>query len=324
MSANELRLFQGASLAAVLLLTLVAWLMLSRHDRLVFEKRRLEALEASERAALAQAEQSRKDAESARNEAEDALVARDVFLRTLAHDLKSPLASMAWQVQTLLRRARAGQFEPEQVQRELTSVAAQTAEAMAAIDELHDLTRAAAGTPLQLDCEYLDLAQEVRRVVASLPPGPLSDVRCEGEASGLIVNADRARLGRMLRNLIDNAIKYSPDGGDVVVWVGRGQAEDNRLWAEVQVRDHGLGIPETDLPHVFERYRRGSNVAHIDGEGLGLASVRHLAELHAGEVRVASQEGVGSTFTLRLPLVETPSPETPTPTETHTRALRDA
>ena len=304
MDMDDLRLVQGTSLAAVLLVTLVALLMLSRQERLVFEKQRLETLEASERAALAQAERSRQDAELARNEAEQALVTRDLFLRTLAHDLKTPLASMAWQIQVLLRRTRGGKLETAQIEHGLASIANQTADAVTAIDELHDLTRAAAGAPLQLDCEPLDLAEQVRRVVASLPPSPGSEVRCEVEASGVIVNADRARLGRMLRNLIDNAIKYSPDGGVVVITVGRTQSEDGRKWAEMHVRDQGLGIPVTDQPHVFERYRRGANVAHIEGEGLGLASVRHLAELHAGEVQVESEEGVGSTFTLRLPLLD--------------------
>jgi signal transduction histidine kinase len=68
------------------------------------------------------------------------------------------------------------------------------------------------------------------------------------------------------------------------------------------VTDHGLGIPSEDLPHIFERYRRASNVEHTYGEGLGLASVWHLMDLHGGEVLVESEVGVGSTFTVRLPL----------------------
>ena len=73
-------------------------------------------------------------------------------------------------------------------------------------------------------------------------------------------------------------------------------------WAVVQVQDYGLGIPRADVPHIFERYHRGQNVALIDGEGLGLASVRRLTELHGGSVEVRSKLGLGSTFTVKLPL----------------------
>jgi signal transduction histidine kinase len=302
---SELRLVQVSSLIAVLLLTLVAWLTFSRHERLVFETRRLERLESAERAALAEAQQSRLAEQTARAQAEEALIARDSFLRTLAHDLKAPLTSLAWRIQ-VLRRTTREQVDPTELQRELGTLADQTAEAMAAIDELHDLTRAAAGVPLQLQRETLDLAEQVRQVVESLPPTSPAEVRCDGVHAGVWVSADRARLGRVLRNLLGNAARYSPLGGVVVVWVGATRDDDGLEWAEVRVQDHGIGIPAVDLPHVFERYRRGSNVEHIAGEGLGLASVRNLVEVHGGRVFVESEEGVGSTFTVRLPRLPTP------------------
>jgi signal transduction histidine kinase len=168
------------------------------------------------------------------------------------------------------------------------------------IDELHDLTRAGSGVPLRLRCEPLDLGEEVKSVVQALPPG-LVGVRCEA-APAVVVEADRTRLARMLRNLLANAVKYSRAGGCVLVSVARTDEQGGRGWAEVRVRDEGLGIPAADLAHVFDRYRRGANVLHIDGEGLGLATVLHLAEQHGGQVLVDSQEGVGSTFTLRLPI----------------------
>src|SRR5262249_5980030 len=155
------RVFQISSLVAVLLLTLLAWLMLSRQERLVVETRRLERLEAAERAALAQAERSRDEAEGARNrieaaaqaeqaaraEAEDALATRDIFLRTLAHDLKTPLVGLAWQVELLQESVQERPVDLAHMASLLDNVGAQTAEAVAAIEELHDLTRAAAGTP---------------------------------------------------------------------------------------------------------------------------------------------------------------------------------
>jgi signal transduction histidine kinase len=79
--------------------------------------------------------------------------------------------------------------------------------------------------------------------------------------------------------------------------------ERDEDWAVVHVQDHGLGIPASDLPFIFERFRRGSNVAgHIPGEGLGLAGARQVLEQHGGSLEVVSTENVGSTFTVRLPL----------------------
>lgn len=116
-----------------------------------------------------------------------------------------------------------------------------------------------------------------------------------------MVDADRARLARVFDNLFDNALKYSPAGSEILVQVLR-ETADGSDWAAVRVRDAGIGIPASDLPHVFDRYQRGSNAGRIPGEGIGLASVRMLVELHGGHVDVASVDGQGTTFTVRLPL----------------------
>ena len=140
----------------------------------------------------------------------------------------------------------------------------------------------------------------------------------------------------MLDNLIANAIKYSPDGGDIVVTLaheqaaqpaqapqgGQHQSTERSAHTEhfqlggadgttagedavaIQVRDYGLGIPTDFLPHVFERFSRGRNVvSHLPGTGIGLAGVRQIVEQHGGTVEVQSEETVGSTFTVRLPRV---------------------
>jgi signal transduction histidine kinase len=109
---------------------------------------------------------------------------------------------------------------------------------------------------------------------------------------------DAVRLARVLDNLLDNAVKYSPRGGTVEVTIAR---EDGL--AVLSVADHGEGIPAADLPHIFERYRRGRNVeGRIPGTGIGLAGVQRIVELHDGTISVDSQVGGGTTFTLRLPL----------------------
>ena len=116
---------------------------------------------------------------------------------------------------------------------------------------------------------------------------------------------DTARLERVITNLVSNAIKYSPNGGEITLALER-EDEDAASWAVLKVYDQGIGIPAKDLPFIFDRFHRGSNVAgRIQGTGLGLASVRHIVEHHGGVIEATSQEGVGSTFVVRLPLTST-------------------
>src|SRR5262249_14012287 len=119
----------------------------------------------------------------------------------------------------------------------------------------------------------------------------------------LIGSWDAVRLERVLTNLVGNAIKYSPDGGPVAIELASEVDEQARGWAVIRVRDQGVGIPALDRPHVFERFRRGANVErHIAGTGIGLFGSRQIVEQHGGTISVESEEGVGSTFTVRLPL----------------------
>jgi signal transduction histidine kinase len=114
---------------------------------------------------------------------------------------------------------------------------------------------------------------------------------------------DGSRIERVVRNMLDNAIKYSPAGGDIVVHTRRDEDENGR-WGVVTIEDRGLGIPASDLPYVFDRFRRGGNVQrHIAGSGIGLTGAKQIVAQHGGAISVQSVEGEGSTFTLRLPLL---------------------
>ena len=104
-------------------------------------------------------------------------------------------------------------------------------------------------------------------------------------------------MQRVVANLLANAIKYSPAGGDVVVSV-----DVDGDSAVLTVRDEGMGIPATDLPHIFERFHRGSNVERISGTGIGLAGAKDIVELHGGTIEVTSVEGRGTMVAVRLPL----------------------
>lgn len=111
------------------------------------------------------------------------------------------------------------------------------------------------------------------------------------------MGAGRGRLERAFSNLLANAVKYSPDGGRIDV-----EMEMVGGSVEIVVRDEGVGIPSEDLPRVFDRFFRASNVQTLPGSGLGLSGVRYIVEGHGGTVTVASEAGRGSTFTVRLPM----------------------
>jgi signal transduction histidine kinase/CheY-like chemotaxis protein len=122
---------------------------------------------------------------------------------------------------------------------------------------------------------------------------------------GLIALVDPDRIAQVLINLVTNAIQYTPDEGKVIVSTGREKAE-GRDWAIVTVTDTGIGIPEDELPHIFERFFRGEKprLMQLPGTGLGLAIAKEIVELHGGRVTVESQVDAGSTFTVWLPLAE--------------------
>ena len=136
---------------------------------------------------------------------------------------------------------------------------------------------------------------------------------------------DADRLTRVLENLVANAIKYSPAGSTVVVRVDREEAPDGPL-AVLSIADQGVGIPAADLPHIFERFRRGGNVAgRIAGSGLGLWGSQRIVAQHGGTIAIDSTEGKGTTVTVRLPLKvgeEMPDDASPAPIEATAAPLR--
>jgi signal transduction histidine kinase len=107
----------------------------------------------------------------------------------------------------------------------------------------------------------------------------------------------------VLSNLLSNATRYTPEGGKVTVSTGLAEAYE-RVWATLAVADTGMGIPEHELPHVFERFFRGEKTQsmQVSGTGLGLAIAREIAQLHGGRITVESKMEEGSTFTVWLPL----------------------
>lgn len=172
----------------------------------------------------------------------------------------------------------------------------------AMINELLDVARLQMGRPLLLDRQPTDLAELARQVTTELQPSTdRHDIEIKAPTERKLGLWDKARLERVVTNLVSNAIKFSPEGGRVTLVV-RPEERDGEPWVALEVHDEGVGIPTDDLPRIFERFYRGSNVAGaIEGTGLGLTGSRHIVEQHGGQLLVESQQGRGSIFTLLLP-----------------------
>ena len=240
--------------------------------------------------------------ELATAELREQITTRDEFMAIVSHDLKSPLTFIKGMAHLRRRRAEATpQTEPlidalEQIEASAGRMAQQ-------LDELVDASRLEAGRPLELRRERMDLLALARQAVAEHQQTTDRHVlHVETDLEAVEGVWDEMRLARVLDNLLNNAIKYSPRGGTIAVGVSIDGAPAAQV-AVVRVSDSGEGIPESDLPHIFERFRRGGNVeGRIPGTGIGLSGVRKIVELHHGSISVASQLGRGTTFTVRLPL----------------------
>jgi signal transduction histidine kinase len=183
----------------------------------------------------------------------------------------------------------------------------QNAESLAGlVDMLFDLSRNASGS-LRLKLEAVDLNQLAVVVADSTYPAAQRhqvSLRIDRARTPLLVTGDRIRLEQVIRNLLENAIKFTPAGGSVTLRTSRRAAD-----AELSVHDTGAGISREQLPVIFDPFRQGlAPVESADvGLGLGLALARDLVHLHHGEIRARSAGvGCGSTFTVTLPLASSP------------------
>lgn len=232
---------------------------------------------------------------------EHAIQQRDAFFSVAAHELKTPLTSLLGQVQLFQRRAQREQTFAERDRRSLTVIEAQSLRLNALVTDLLDVSRLQQGH-LSLQLAPLDLGELVARIGDEVRPTfDRHALVLDTGGSPLPVLGDALRLEQVLQNLLNNAVKYSPEGGTVLVRLSRHGAE-----ARVAVVDQGIGIPAAALPHVFQRFYRASNAnpRQVNGMGIGLYVVHEIVTLHGGRVAVESVEGQGSTFTVGLPLAE--------------------
>jgi signal transduction histidine kinase len=237
----------------------------------------------------------------ARAQAEKALRTRDEFLSVAAHELKTPLTTLMGNIDLIQRRAcREGSLN-ERDMRAIGVAAQQARRLKQMIDSLLDLSRLELGQ-LSIEPTPLELGRMARRIVDEVQPGWLHhSISCHTPATAVMIDGDEIRLEQVLQNLLQNAVRYSPNGGRIEVIVA---TDAQAALALLHVRDHGIGIASDALDQLFERFYRVPDTAikHIHGVGIGLYVVKEIVTLHGGAVDVVSEVGVGSTFTVSLPL----------------------
>jgi signal transduction histidine kinase len=236
-------------------------------------------------------------------QAQDAIRARDEMFSMVTHDLKNPLSAIKGYVQLLQKSlARTALPESERVAMILPRIDATATKMTAQINELLDLAQLQLGQPLELVRSSVDLVALIQQIVKEQQSTTQHHIRMETSVKKLIGQFDAARLERVIANLLSNAVKYSAKGSTIEVQVMQ-QNEQGHAYAVIVVRDQGIGIPASDLPYIFEPFRRAENVAgKIKGTGIGLSSAYQIVKQHGGTITVESQEGKGSLFTVQLPL----------------------
>ncbi len=258
------------------------------------DRRRMAQMEAEREELLAREHASRLEAEAA-------VRMRDQFLSLASHELKTPLTSLMGYVELLQRRMARDNAVPERDRRAVQVIVEQAGRLNRLLHMMLDISRIQLGQ-LTIERRPVDLEALAQRVVADLSPTLTHrTIVCEGPGEKVLVDGDEPRLEQVLLNLVQNGVKYSPEGGPITVRLGRQERT-----ATIAVIDEGIGIPHDALPRLFDRFYRAGNVdpQQVSGMGIGLYVVKEIVALHGGSIDVASVEGKGSTLTVMLPLHE--------------------
>jgi signal transduction histidine kinase len=229
-------------------------------------------------------------------EAEAQNRAKDNFLATLSHELRTPMTSIIGWVQFL----RSGECSSEELAEALHMIETSAQLQKRLIDDMLDVSRIVLGK-FQVDLRPTHLAEVVEAAVTTARPDATERgvrLTTEIERSDDLVAADAGRLQQVIGNILSNAIKFTPSGRQVDL---RLSSNDGKM--QISVTDQGEGIDPAFLPHVFERLRQ-ADAGKRSGLGLGLAIARHIVDLHHGEIQAESEGiGKGARFTVTLPLL---------------------
>ncbi len=234
---------------------------------------------------------------------------RAEFIDNLSHELRTPLTTISLLAETASRDAESAS---PRLRDRISKIEVETGHLTQMVNELLDLSRIESGTA-QLLLDDVDLVRVARSTAERLRLfAERQGLRIEMDVPDRVspVRGDEDRLGQVLINLLHNAVKFSPNGGEIVVGVREDEGEV-RVW----VRDPGVGVPRADLSRIFERFYKvdRARVRGRGGTGLGLSIARHVVESHGGRIWAESEEGAGSTFTFTVPLARDAAGVGPTP-----------
>jgi len=265
-----------------------------KNQDLQFQLERVRALkhDVKERKVLLAREQE------ARADAEQAVRERDEFLSVAAHELKTPVTSLRGFAQMILRQLdRKDSIDPERIHHAFEAIDHQSAKLSHLISQLLDISRIESGQ-LQLDKEQTNVVELMTNVLGMIQPGTSKHTFVVNMPDLISTIADPLRLEQVFTNLLDNAIKYSPDGGPIHVDV----CMENENTICLAVKDSGIGIPEEHRDHIFDRFYRAHASGHFGGMGLGLHISRQIVHLHDGTLQAEFPAEGGTRFVIRLPL----------------------
>jgi len=229
---------------------------------------------------------------------ESAFKEQQRFVADASHELRTPLAVLRGETEVALSKTRT----IDEYQQSLFLINDEAERLSRIVEDLFILARQPIDAPAALIKEELSLNEMVRDCVRAAQVLALrKGVRLEtmNDSAPLVCNGDEELLKRMILNLLDNAVKYTPKGGEILVALAR----ENGI-ARILVRDTGVGIPESDQLRVFDRFYRVDKARsrELGGAGLGLSIVRWIVEAHEGKISIDSTPGRGSEFTVELPL----------------------
>jgi len=242
---------------------------------------------------------------------------RTEFVDNLSHELRTPLSTVSLLAETLARDAEAaGDGVPPKMRDRIVKIEVETGHLVQMVNELLDLARIEGGGPMTLldDIDLGRVAQESAERLRLFADRQGLRIVVDVQARLPRVRGDRARLGQVVVNLVHNAVKFSrptdADDEDLPPNAGEGAADEVRIAVRrhdnevlLSVEDHGVGIPKADQDRIFERFYKVDRArVRGDGTGLVLAIARHVVEQHGGRIRVESEEGRGSTFTVSIPV----------------------
>jgi signal transduction histidine kinase len=230
------------------------------------------------------------------------------FVSMVSHEFRTPLAVIL--SSTELLRNHLDRLTPERREQQLLSIHSSTLQMARLIEEVLLLGKVEAGRmtfdPLPLDLREFCGVLVDEALSATRRRCPIT-LLCSQDLPA-VVHADAALLRHIFSNLLSNAAKYSPEGARITLHVGCQEGE-----IVIHVSDQGIGIPEADLPHLFQPFHRAKNVGQVSGTGLGLMITRRCVELHGGTINITSPEGGGTTVTVIFPLISDPEPLNPSP-----------